>query len=113
VILEEVIMSYDIHIAKTHRGATYRQPSYRLSESLHEYIISKKLCGKHFILNRIQDYYSDASFDYSEIHLLIQELYILEKEYSNDAKIFEFVANLKKICDMALQSRENIYFFAD
>lgn len=65
------------------------------------------------LLNRLQDFYGNYSYHFSELQPLIDEIEQIEQEFADDEHVLTTLEALKKACRDARNGNLNLYFFGD
>lgn len=65
------------------------------------------------LLNRLQDFYKDCSYDSSELEYLIKEIQEIKQAFINDQNIAGQLEMFEKACRDARNGNLNLYAFAD
>lgn len=114
----------DIHPGKSRKIAHRRKRWAFFDESIHSSLIGKisqvsssnsrdiiVLCCP--LLNRLQDFYGDCSYDLSELEQLIEEIQEIKQEFINDKIVVVQLEIFEKACRDARNGNLNLYMFAD
>lgn len=100
------IMSLDFVIAYNKSDAGTAYPDLSLEDEDHESLSSEMAKDNRTMLNRISDYYADATFQGSDLIALSSEL-------ASANKSITAIDQLAKLVETALHQNKNIYVFAD
>ncbi len=117
-------MALDIHAGESKNVASRRKRWAFFDEYVHAFLISKisrvsptdsrdiiVLCCP--LLNRLQDFYEDCSYDLSELRQLTEEIQKIKQEFTSDQRTVTQLEMFEKACRDARNGNLNLYLFAD
>jgi hypothetical protein len=105
-------MALDVHLGTGSQNTSWQ---FAIDVKTHRgiFLNSYVQTGRVELILRLQDYYSDCSFETQELSQLNDELRLLASSYPANHLMKEFCVKFSKVCKVGMAEGLNLYFFCD
>ena len=109
-------MALDFHIGDKRKDTSFKYSNVSFEEDLHTllfYQVGLPDDGRFVLFKKLEDYYEDVKYNFSELTRLIDEIKQLKLVFIENVELVPQLDKILVLCEKAKMNSTNIWVFCD